>query len=266
MILEANHMGKIISIHSFRGGTGKSNTTANLAAQAALRGHRVGIVDTDIQSPGIHVLFGLNEKKMGHTLNEFLRGDCDIKSVAHPVALKDEGGSGVQQLAGKPIWLIPSSINTVDISKVVKQGYDVGLLNKGLSTLIKELKLDYLFIDTHPGMNEETLLSIAISDVLIIIMRPDQQDFQGTAVTVDVARSLDVPNLFLVVNKALTKYDFGKLRETIQNTYSAPVAGILPLSEDMADLGSADLFSLRFPDHAWSVALRQITDIILATA
>jgi MinD-like ATPase involved in chromosome partitioning or flagellar assembly len=260
-------MGKIISIHSFRGGTGKSNTTANLAAQAALRGSRVGIVDTDIQSPGIHVLFGLDEKKMGHTLNEFLRGDCDIKSVAHPVALKDEGGSGVQQLAGKPIWLIPSSINTVDISKVVKQGYDVGLLNKGLSTLIKELKLDYLFIDTHPGMNEETLLSIAISDVLLIIMRPDQQDYQGTAVTVDIARSLDVPNLFLVVNKVIIgRYDFGQIREAIQGKYNATVAGILPLSEEMAYLGSADLFSLKFPDHAWSIALRKIADTVLAVA
>jgi MinD-like ATPase involved in chromosome partitioning or flagellar assembly len=38
---------KAISVHSFRGGTGKSNLTANLAANVALKGHRVGIVDTD---------------------------------------------------------------------------------------------------------------------------------------------------------------------------------------------------------------------------
>ena len=52
--------------------------------------------------------------------------------------------------------------------------------------LIAALSLDYLLIDTHPGLNEETLLSIAISDSLVIILRPDQQDFQGTSVTVDV--------------------------------------------------------------------------------
>jgi septum site-determining protein MinD len=57
-------MSKIISVHSYRGGTGKSNTTANLAALMAIGGLRVGIVDTDIQSPGIHVLFGLEEKDM----------------------------------------------------------------------------------------------------------------------------------------------------------------------------------------------------------
>ena len=78
-------MGKIVSIHSFRGGTGKSNTTANLAAQAALANKRVGVVDTDIQSPGIHVLFGLDENSMGCTLNDFLHGDCEIKDVAFSV-------------------------------------------------------------------------------------------------------------------------------------------------------------------------------------
>ncbi len=47
------------SIHSFRGGTGKSNTAANLATVVADAGQRVGVIDTDIQSPGIRVLFGL---------------------------------------------------------------------------------------------------------------------------------------------------------------------------------------------------------------
>lgn len=56
-------MSKIISVHSFRGGTGKSNTSANLAYLCAAQGLRVGVVDTDIQSPGIHVLFGLDEEK-----------------------------------------------------------------------------------------------------------------------------------------------------------------------------------------------------------
>jgi MinD-like ATPase involved in chromosome partitioning or flagellar assembly len=44
-------------------------------------------------------------------------------------------------------------------------------------------------------LNEEPLLSIAISDALVIILRPDQQEFQGTAVAVDVARKLQVPEM-----------------------------------------------------------------------
>ena len=50
-------MTKIISVHSYRGGTGKSNLVANLATNLALQGKRVASIDIDIQSPGIHILF-----------------------------------------------------------------------------------------------------------------------------------------------------------------------------------------------------------------
>ena len=79
-------MSKIISIHSFRGGTGKSNITANVATIAARRGRRVGIIDTDIQSPGIHVLFGLDEKRIDRTLNDYLWGRCTVEEAAYDVA------------------------------------------------------------------------------------------------------------------------------------------------------------------------------------
>ena len=81
------------------------------------------------------------------------------------------------------------------------EGYDVALLNEGFRQLIQELSLDVLLLDTHPGLGEETLLSIAMSNALAILLRPDQQDFQGTRVTVSVARKLGVPKMVLVVNK-----------------------------------------------------------------
>lgn len=257
-------MGKIISIHSFRGGTGKSNTTANIASHVAMKGKRVAVVDTDIQSPGIHVLFGLNEKKMGRTLNEFLRGECSIEEVALQIGDNKSDEPGHKKLQGKKLWLVPSSISGKEISKIVRDSYDPNVLNEGLHTLRKALKLDYLFIDTHPGINEETLLSISISDALIIILRPDEQDYQGTAVTVDIARLLDVPNLFLVVNKVLTRYDFAQVRSEIEKTYGVKVAGVMPLSEDLVALGSKDIFSLRTPDHDWSRAIEEIADAVLA--
>lgn len=58
-------MPKVISIHSYRGGTGKSNFSANLATSVALKGYRVAVVDTDIQSPGIHNILGPEPENMG---------------------------------------------------------------------------------------------------------------------------------------------------------------------------------------------------------
>ena len=134
-------MGQIVSIHSFRGGTGKSNVTANLAAQVALADKRVGIVDTDIQSPGIHVLFGLDENNTGNTLNDFLHGKCTIREVAFSIG--DNAGQRLQ-LAGKHLWLFPSSIRGQEISQILREGFDINLLNTGLQTLMSE------FLDLVP--------------------------------------------------------------------------------------------------------------------
>lgn len=179
-------MSKIVSIHSFRGGTGKSNTTANVAVTTASQGLRVGIIDTDIQSPGIHVLFGIDQSKINRTLNDYLWNRCGVEEAAYDVSPPE-----VTKNQGK-LFLIPSSMNIGEISRILREGYNVALLNNGFKKLVSSLELDYLFIDTHPGINEETLLSVTISNILLIILRPDRQDFQGTALTVDVARKLKV--------------------------------------------------------------------------
>ena len=258
-------MSKIVSVHSFRGGTGKSNTTANVAAQVALQGNRVAIVDTDIQSPGIHVLFGMEEDDIKRSLNDYLWGKCEISEAVYDVGSQIKMADGRVGLPQGQLFLIPSSIKPNEIAKVLKEGYDVGTLSDGFQDAIEDLDLDYFFIDTHPGLNEETLLSIAISDVLILIMRPDRQDFQGTAVTVDVSRKLDIPNLFLLVNKALPEYDFAALKTQVEQTYNTPVVGILPLSTDVARLSSSGIFSFVEPNHEWSNTIKEVARQVIAS-
>ena len=138
------------------------------------------------------------------------------------------------------------------------------MLREGFQDLIDSLNLDYLLIDTHPGLNEETLLSIAISDVAVLILRPDKQDYQGTAITVDIARRLGVERLLLVINKAPSILNFDDLKEQIEQTYDAPVAGILPHSDDMMFLASNGVFALKFPDHLYTGIVRDITDKVMA--
>ena len=251
-------MAKVVAVHSFRGGTGKSNLTANLAASLAMKEHRVAIVDTDIQSPGIHALFGLEEDRIGRCLNDYLWERCSVEDAAYDLT----AALGARPRDGGSIYLVPSSIKSGDIARVLREGYDVGRLNDGFHDLATRLRLDYLFIDTHPGLNEETLLTIAVSHLLILLMRPDRQDYQGTAVTVEVARKLEVPELLLVVNMALTALDVGELRQQVESAYRAPVAAVLPLTEDLVRMASADLFSLREPDHPWSREVRGIADRI----
>lgn len=249
-------MSKVISIHSFRGGTGKSNLTANLAVLTAMAGKRVGIIDTDIQSPGIHVLFGFDEDRIGRSLNDYLWDRCRIEETAYDVSGVLAGGPSNGD--GAAVFLIPSSLRTGEIARVLREGYDVSRLNDGFGELQRALSLDYLFIDTHPGVNEETLLSIAISDTLVIVLRADHQDYQGTAVTVDLARRLETPQIFMVVNKVLPPFDTDAVCEQIGATYGVPVAGVLPLSEDMVRLASSGVFALAHPVHPVTDVLRRV--------
>ncbi len=247
-------MSKIISIHSFRGGTGKSNTTANISALLAMDGYRVGVVDTDIASPGIHVLFNLDESDMVHSLNDYLWGKCTIEEAAHDVTANVGG-----EIKGQ-IFLIPSSIKAGEIARILREGYDVGLLNDGFRDVVEKLNLDYLLIDTHPGLNEETLLSIAISDALVIILRPDSQDYQGTIVTVDVAKKLAVPKMLMVVNKVPSTFDLDDVRTRVEQTYDATVGAVFPHSDEMMTLASSGIFSIRYPDSPVTKAMRSLVD------
>ena len=206
-------------------------------------------MDTDIQSPGVHVLFRLDDKQITRAVNDYLYGQCAIQDAAYHVSPPEVTA------AGGHMYLVPASMKSADIVRVLKEGYDVEKLNAGFDELLEALNLDFLFVDTHPGMNEETLLSIAISDWLVLILRPDRQDYLGTAITIEVARKLGVPNLVLVVNKALASMDQAALRKDVERSFAAEIGAVLLLSEDMLRLGSAGIFSLKFPDHQFTRAV-----------
>jgi MinD-like ATPase involved in chromosome partitioning or flagellar assembly len=260
--LGERRLAKIISTHSFRGGTGKSNTTANLAVLVARAGNRVGVIDTDIQSPGIHVIFQLPESRVKHALNDYLWGNCGIDAAAYDVTESAIGSVGPE--ADRPrIYLIPASIKVGEIGRILKEGYDVSKLNDGFQRLIQDLRLDYLFIDTHPGVNEETLLSIAISDKLLLVMRPDGQDFQGTAVTTELARRLEIPEMHIVVNKVPPGMDTAQLRARIEKAFGAEVIAILPLNFEIVRLASSGIFVNRHAEHPMSLALNQVAKRIM---
>lgn len=212
----------------------------------------MAIVDTDIQSPGIHALFGIDEDNMQRTLNDYLWHRCTISEVAYEVT-PDE----IAKVNGS-IYLIPCSIKVAEIARILKEGYSALLLSEGYRKLCEDFQLDYLFIDTHPGLNEETLLSVAISDALVIILRPDRQDFQGTAVTLRVARKLDTPKTCLVVNKVLPKFDPDSVREQVFQKFQTPVIGVFPVSEEMIELGSNTLFCLKYPQHPFTDEIKRV--------
>jgi MinD-like ATPase involved in chromosome partitioning or flagellar assembly len=260
--MESSVLAKVVSIHSFRGGTGKSNSTANLGVLIARSGKRVGIVDTDIQSPGVHVLFQLSASDIKYALNDYLWGNCTIDKAAYDVTSTAIGSVSAEDDRPR-LFLIPASIKTGEIGRVLKEGYDVGLLNDGFKELVSELNLDYLLIDTHPGVNEETLLSIVVSDMLLLVLRPDSQDFQGTSVTLELARRLDVDSVSLIVNKVPPGMNRDELKRKVEAKYDAKVLAMPPLNHEIVRLASNGIFVNRFPEHPFTRELQLVADAII---
>lgn len=244
----------ILAIHSFRGGTGKSNLTANLAASLALKGRRVAVFDTDLASPGIHVLFGFSPEPGQFTLNDHLQGQVPIMDCAHDVSPEP-----VRQANGR-IWLVPAAMDSNRIARLLREGYQVEKLNDALFALAERCNLDVVLIDTHPGINEETLLSTAITDCLLIVMRPDTQDYLGTAVAIEVAERLDVPAIRMVVNKLPAHFDPEQVRERVASSYNVQIGALLPLSDDLLTLASGGLAVITYPTHPWSEKVRSLAD------
>lgn len=249
--------GRIVSIHSFRGGTGKSNITVNLAACAARQGKRVAVLDTDLQSPGAHILFRLDPQDMRVTLVDYLWGNCTSEETAYDVTSRI--GSKV---SGK-CWFVPASPDIETINRIIDEGYDVNRIYDHVGELITKFELDLLLIDTHPGLSKAMLLTTAISHALVLLVRPDEQDYYGTALLSEVAGRLEIPNIFLVVNKALLAFDRKQLEETIQKAFGHEVLALLPLCEELAALQSSKLFTSLYPEHEISKSLGSIVERLL---
>jgi MinD-like ATPase involved in chromosome partitioning or flagellar assembly len=252
-------MGHIVSVQSFRGGTGKSNICANVAYLAARRGRRVAVLDTDLRSPGVHIILGAPRERIVLTLTDFLWGKCELEEAAYDLS----ADLGLEN--GGALFLLPSTLTVEAITRIVAEGYDVGKLNERFASLIEALKLDFLLLDNHPGLCRETMLTLAISDTFLVIIRPDQQDFRGTEVLVEVAARLSVPRVFTVVNFLLPGVNREELKEKLEEAFSYEVVGMLPLAEEMIRLGSGGLFVKNQPAHPLSAELGRLTDRLLAS-
>jgi MinD-like ATPase involved in chromosome partitioning or flagellar assembly len=248
---------KIVAFHSPQGGAGSSNILANVAAQLARRGQRVGVVDVDLQTPGVHVPLGLGSIP-DQTLHDFLLGNCAIEAVAHDVGARLELGD----LAGGALYVVPAGIRSPEITRGIRGRYAITPLGEGLRTLAKKLRLDYVLTDSHSGFSEEGLLAMALCDCLVLVLSTDQQDLQGAVALLEMARQLEVADILLVANMVLTTYDCVDLRGQLERVYGCPVAAILPFCAGLMALGSSGLFTLYAPEDPFSLGVGEIVERI----
>jgi MinD-like ATPase involved in chromosome partitioning or flagellar assembly len=243
----------IIAMHSYRGGTGKSVLAANLAMLCARHGHRVALVDTDLQSPALNVLLHEAEPHECHSLVDYLLGRCEIDQAAHLIRGPD---------TGENLYLVPARSSVSDIDEIMVRGYDVGLLKEGFDRLAEWLRLDVIVLDTHAGINNETAASVGIADVLMIITRADRLDLTGAAESISLANRLNCPRRALVVNLATGEDLPERVRADVERVYGTAITGVLPYAPEMAELAGERLLVAAYPDHPLVVKYQEIIEAV----
>lgn len=261
-------MPTLISLQSCRHGVGRTNLTANLAACIATQGYRVGVLDADGAVPGIHALFGrtaalddiaINQDVWSGWPSDYALGDRPLpfSDTAIPI------GRGTVLLLGSDLCLVPPDLRVRDVQRCLQQGYDPDPLGQGLRTVAERLELEFLLIDTYPELDEGTMLWMAVSDAVVLVLGLDATEFQSLAVQIDIAHMLEVPQIWLLANQVPPAYALGEVWRKLEHSYGKAIIGVLPMVDEMLALGSSGLFYPTYPDHPLSLALEAIAQQLI---
>ena len=181
---------KVITFHSYKGGTGKSFLSLNTAAyMSKIEKKRTIIIDFDFRAPTLVHKFSPNINKI-HFLNEFLEGKYTIDDVIFDESSILENENNLDYVFN----VAYASPNTRDISEM--QIKTRQWQQKALTVLMGGLlqikdSYDIIIIDSSPGVTYDSLNAMSSSDAVILVATPDMVDIQGTVdMSTDIYPSL----------------------------------------------------------------------------
>jgi chromosome partitioning protein len=260
---------KTIALHSYKGGTGKTTLIANLAAIYAKSGFNVALLDFDLYAPSLSAYF---KKKPQTFINDLLNGQANISDILYDLTNELE-------LKGKFLLGFSSSrkedVNEIEIKHNSKWQIEaVRRFIKAKKDLSDQFNIDYLFIDTSPGIRYWSINSLACSDFIFLLLKDSDMDVEGTQkMIIDIYDSLSRfgANYYIILNKVpgeTIKEEATKNRaekswiKELERVVGAEIIGSIPCYCDIQFSRHEYLFSIRQPTHSFSTRLEKIADTI----
>ncbi len=187
----------IVTFYSFKGGVGRTMALVNAAAELALRGRRVLVVDFDLEAPGIQTYQpftkGIHSPGIVDYVTEFIESG-EAKHVANFVI--------EQKINDTSIWLMPAGrsdadygrrLNSIDWQMLYKD-LDGYLMFEDLKQQWKSvLNADYVLIDSRTGHTDVGgICTRQLPDASVLMFFPNDQNLTGLeAVAHTIRREAD---------------------------------------------------------------------------
>ncbi|MGD0644733.1 MAG: MinD/ParA family protein [Candidatus Bathyarchaeia archaeon] len=249
-------MSKIIAVHSYKGGTGKTLISLNLAATFAKNGKKVCLFDLDFRAPSLFAI--LKAENVEFWFNDYLNSTCDINKVLIDLSNKFSGnGKFFAGLAN------PATEAIRDISSKDRK-WEMHALGKLLAlkeTMIKNQNFDYIFFDTSPGLQYSSINAIVAADFVVVATTADRSDVDGTKRMLQELYNLFEKKTGLVLNKVLDSSATAKKPEMsnkIRTTYQVPMLGIVPCFCEILRAEGNLIFVQDKPDHPFTKILAEM--------
>ena len=253
-------LGKIIAVHSYKGGTGKTLLSVNLAAVLAKKGKKVCLFDLDFRAPSLATL--LKVENAEHWLNDYLNGTCEIDKILVDLSERFHiNGKFYVGLAN------PATEAIRDMSAKDRK-WEMRALGRLLAlrtSLINEKGFDYLIFDTSPGLQYSSINAVVSSDLVVVATTFDRSDIDGTKRMLRELYDLFEKKTGIVLNKVLeaSKSSKEEMRTKVKDVYQVPLLGIVPCFCDILKAGGGIIFASEKPEHPFTKILDEVTDEIV---
>jgi len=239
---------KTVTIHSYRGGTGKTSITLNLAEYLASMGKKICLVDFDLRSPALLSYFGVKPR---YYINDYLEERC---RTIEDVLVNIEGFNDNLYLA-----FASPDIKHIKESMKADRTKQMKILNKILNgrDALKD-KMDYLFFDTAPGVRYSSTNAIVSSNFVIIVLTMDKSDIDGTKRMIDEIHEIISMPRYLILNKVPKVDNEADLIKEVEIYLNQSVMATIPCDCDIMKLrGSQTIYSTN-PSHPFLKAVKKV--------
>lgn len=249
-------LGKIIAVHSYKGGTGKTLLSINLAATFVHHGKKVCLMDLDFRAPSISTL--LHVEKVEHWLNDYLNGTCEIDRVL--VDLSDRFKNQGKLFVG----LANPSTEAIRDMSAKDRKWEMRALGRLLAlrtSLLNDKGFDYLIFDTSPGLQYSSINAIVSADLVLVATTMDRSDVDGTKRMLHELYDLFEKKSGIILNKFLrdtSKLSQNEMQTKFVDVYRVPVMGIVPCFCDILRAEGNIIFVLEKPLHPFTKVLDEI--------